>query len=92
MKVIVIAKTNATRQKIQVLGDHKLKVWVKSQPINGKENKEIIRFLRKIIGKETGTKPKIGIITGATAGTKVLEADCTWSQISVAVKTVANKS
>jgi uncharacterized protein YggU (UPF0235/DUF167 family) len=58
MKVTVIAKTNATRQKIQVLGDHKLKVWVNSKPINGKANTEITQFLKKTIKKHIGTIPK----------------------------------
>jgi len=86
MKVIVIAKPNAKVQKAQVLGDHKIKVWVKSRPTNGKANKEIIQFLKKIIKKSTGTNPKIDIIRGSASTTKVVEINCLWSQLSAALK------
>jgi len=92
MKVIVIAKPNATQQKAQVLGDHKIKVWIKSRPINGKANKEIIQFLKKIIKRSTGANPKIDIIRGSTSTTKVVEIDCPWSQITAAVKAAVQPS
>ncbi|MDP7282380.1 MAG: DUF167 domain-containing protein [Candidatus Undinarchaeales archaeon] len=90
MKVTVIAKTNATRQKIQVLGDHKLKVWVNSKPINGKANTEITQFLKKTIKKHIGTIPKIDIITGKTSTTKIVEINCLWSQVKTAISAVTH--
>jgi len=92
MRIIVIANTNSTRQKTQVLGDHKIKVWVKSKPLDGKANKEIIQFLKKTIKKQTGANPKIDIIQGSASTTKVVETDCTWSQVTTAVKAAGQSS
>jgi len=92
MRITVIAKPNSTRQKIQVLGDHQIKVWVKSKQIDGKANTEITKFLKKIVKKQTGTNPKIDIIQGSASTTKVVETDCTWSQVTTAVKAAGQSS
>lgn len=92
MRIIVIAKPKSTRQKAEVLGDHKIKVWVKPRPLDGKANKEITQFLKKIIKKQTGTSVKIDIIQGSTSTTKVVETDCTWSQVTAALKVAGQKS
>ncbi|MFH1450905.1 MAG: DUF167 family protein [archaeon] len=92
MKVTVIAKPNSKLQKAELAGDHKIKVWAKSKPINGKANTEIIQFLKKIIKKQTGTLPKIDIIQGGTASAKIVEMDCTWSQVTAALEAANQNS
>jgi hypothetical protein len=91
MKITVIAKPNAASQKAEVVGDHKIKVWIKSKPINGKANTEIIQFLKKLLRSKTGTTHKIDIIQGTTSASKVVEATCTWSQIRTALEAVSQK-
>jgi|TARA_Y100000310_G_scaffold304443_1_gene343611 uncharacterized protein (TIGR00251 family) len=91
MRITVIAKPNSKQHKIEVLGDHQLKVWIKSKPINGKANTEITQFLKKTIKKHSGAIPKIDIIRGKTSTTKVVETETPWLQITAAVN-AANKS
>jgi uncharacterized protein (TIGR00251 family) len=91
MRITVIAKPNSKQQKIKVLGDHKLKVWIKSKPINGKANTEITQFLKKTI-KNTGASPKIDIIMGKTSTTKIVETETPWSQIIAAVNAANQNS
>lgn len=64
-KFYVIVKTGAKENKIEEGAE--LKVYLRSRPVEGKANLELIKFLSKHFGR------KVKIVSGFTSKKKLLE-------------------
>lgn len=51
MKIQIIAKTNAKKEKVEILEDQTFRVSVKAPPQDGKANEAIIKILAKHFSK-----------------------------------------
>ena len=72
MKIKVKVKPNSRQQKIEQSDDGTWIVNLKSQPIDGKANQELIKLLAQYCQV---TKKQITIKTGQTTKTKLVEID-----------------
>ena len=72
MKKEVKVKPNSKRQNIEELADGSLTVDLKSPPVDGKANKELIELLAKKFGV---SKSKINIKLGLSSKYKLVEID-----------------
>jgi uncharacterized protein (TIGR00251 family) len=72
MQKRVKVKPNAKQQKIEDLADGSLNVHLKSPPVDGKANEELIKLLAK---KFDVPKSSIRIKSGATSRQKLIEID-----------------
>ena len=72
MQKRVKVKPNAKQQKIEELEDGSLNVHLKSPPVDGKANEELIRLLAK---KFDVSKSSIRIKSGTTSRQKLIEID-----------------
>ncbi len=72
MKIQVKVKPNSKEQKVQKSSDGSLIVRLKSPPVDGKANKELIELLAK---KFKVSKSKIKIKSGLSAKNKLIEID-----------------
>ncbi|MGL5032662.1 MAG: DUF167 domain-containing protein [Microcystaceae cyanobacterium] len=70
MKITVKVKPNAKQQKIETLEDGSLRVSLKSSPLEGKANQELIAILAKKFGVN---KSQVVIKLGQTSKSKVIE-------------------
>jgi uncharacterized protein len=71
-KIIVRVKPNSKQQKIEEVEDGSLKIYLKSSPVNGKANKELIQMLAD---KYNVPKSHISIRLGLASRQKVVEID-----------------
>lgn len=72
MRKKVKVKPNSQNQKIEELEDGSLTVYLKSQPVDGKANEELIQILAK---KFDVPKSKITIKLGLSSRQKLVEID-----------------
>ncbi len=72
MQKRVKVKPNAKQQKIEELADGSLNIHLKSPPLDGKANEELIKLLAK---KFAVPKSSIRIKSGATSRQKLIEID-----------------
>ncbi|MBD2443506.1 DUF167 domain-containing protein [Dolichospermum sp. FACHB-1091] len=72
MQKIVKVKPNSQQQKIEELADGSLIVHLKSPPIDGKANEELIKLLAK---KFDVPKSSITIKSGVTSRNKLITID-----------------
>ena len=72
MQKRVKVKPNSKQQKIEELADSSLIVYLKSPPVDGKANEELIKLLAK---KFDVSKSSIRIKSGTTSQQKVIEID-----------------
>ena len=72
MKKQVKVKPNSQKQSIEELEDGSLMVHLKSPPVDGKANKELIELLAK---KFAVPKAKINIKSGLSSKIKLIEID-----------------
>ncbi|MBO1057332.1 MAG: DUF167 domain-containing protein [Dolichospermum sp. JUN01] len=72
MQKRVKVKPNSKQQKIEELADGSLIVYLKSPPVDGKANEELIKLLAK---KFDVSKSSIRIKSGTTSRQKVIEID-----------------
>jgi uncharacterized protein (TIGR00251 family) len=72
MKVKVIVKPNARRQEVTKMPDDSLLVYLRSPPVDGKANAELIEVLAKFYGVR---RSRIAILQGTTARHKLVEID-----------------
>lgn len=72
MQKRVKVKPNSKQQKIEELADGSLTVHLKSPPVDGKANEELIKLLAK---KFDVPKSSITIKSGTTSRQKVIEID-----------------
>lgn len=72
MQKRVKVKPNAKQQKIEELADGSLNVHLKSPPVDGKANEELIKILAKNFDVP---KSSIRIKSGATSRQKLIEID-----------------
>ncbi|MBS9390619.1 MAG: DUF167 domain-containing protein [Dolichospermum sp. WA123] len=72
MQKRVKVKPNSKQQKIEELADSSLIVYLKSPPVDGKANEELIKLLAK---KFDVSKSSIRIKSGTTSRQKVIEID-----------------
>ncbi|MEQ9354361.1 DUF167 domain-containing protein [Coleofasciculus sp. F4-SAH-05] len=70
MKKTVKVKPNSKTQLIEEMADGTLKVNLKSPPVDGKANKELIKLLAE---KFNVTKSQIQIKSGLSSKTKLIE-------------------
>jgi uncharacterized protein len=70
MKIQVKVKPNSGQQKIKELEDGSLIIFLKSSPINGKANQELIKILAK---KYSVTQAQVTIKTGLGSKNKLIE-------------------
>jgi hypothetical protein len=70
MKIQVKVKPNSQEQKIEELADGSLSIRLKTPPIDGKANQELIEILAK---KFQVTKSQITIKSGASGRNKLVE-------------------
>lgn len=66
MRITVKVKTNSKKQEI-VQEDNHYKVFLKSQPIEGKANEELIKLLSRHF------KKKVRIVSGLRGKEKIVE-------------------
>jgi uncharacterized protein len=71
-KIIVRVKPNSKQQKIEEVEDGSLKIYLKSSPVDGKANKELIQMLAD---KYNVPKSHISIRLGLASRQKVVEID-----------------
>jgi uncharacterized protein len=71
-KITVRVKPNSKQQKIEEVEDGSLKIYLKSSPVNGKANKELIQMLAD---KYNVPKSHISIRLGLASRQKVVEID-----------------
>lgn len=70
MKIRVTVKPNSKQQKIEESADRTLIIRLKSPPINGKANQELI----KVLAQEYGlAKSQITIKSGLNSKNKIIE-------------------
>ncbi|GCL41621.1 DUF167 domain-containing protein [Anabaena sp. FACHB-1250] len=72
MQKIVKVKPNSQQQKIEELADGSLNVHLKSPPVDGKANEELIKLLAK---KFDVPKSSITIKSGVTSRNKLIIID-----------------
>ena len=72
MKIQVKVKPNSKQQKIEQSADGTWIIRLKSQPVNGKANQELINLLAKHFQV---SKKQITIKTGLSAKSKLIEID-----------------
>ncbi|MFM7406451.1 MAG: DUF167 domain-containing protein [Cuspidothrix sp.] len=72
MQKRVKVKPNAKQQKIEELADGSLNVHLKSPPVDGKANEELIKLLAK---KFAVPQSSIRIKSGSTSRQKLIEID-----------------
>lgn len=72
MKKQVKVKPNSKRQSIEEAADGSLIVYLKSPPVDGKANQELIALLAE---RFKVSKSKITIKSGLSAKTKLIEID-----------------
>ncbi|MBD2182634.1 DUF167 domain-containing protein [Planktothrix sp. FACHB-1355] len=72
MKKQVKVKPNSKQQKIEEAADGSLSVHLKSPPVDGKANEELIKVLAE---KFDVPKSKITIKSGLSSKTKLVEID-----------------
>ena len=70
MKLSVKVKPNARQQKIEEDGMGNLVVWLKSHPVEGKANRELIELLSK---KFKVPKSQISLKSGQASRQKIIE-------------------
>lgn len=70
MKIWVTVKPNSKQQKISELADGNLKIWLKSPPVDGQANRELIKLLAKKYGV---SKSQVSIAFGLTGKNKIIE-------------------
>ena len=68
-KLEVVIQPNSKRNEIIFCEDGSIKIRIKEKPIEGRANKELIRFLKKIL------KTKVGILKGERSERKVLNIE-----------------
>lgn len=72
LKIRVKVKPNAKQQKIEQTEDGSLIVSLKSPPVDGKANQELIQLLAK---EFQVTRSQISIKSGASSKNKLIEID-----------------
>ncbi len=72
MKVQVKVKSQAKQSKIQEIGENQLLVFLKSPPIDGKANQELIKLLAKHYGV---SQSAITIKFGLSSRNKLIEIE-----------------
>lgn len=72
MKIQVKVKPNAKQQRILEADDGSLTVYLKSPPVDGKANAELIQLLAK---KYNVPKSRVSIKSGLSSKTKWVEID-----------------
>jgi uncharacterized protein (TIGR00251 family) len=70
MKISVKVKPNSKQQKIEAITEDNFVIHLKSPPVDGKANKELIEILAT---KFKVTKSQIVIKSGLTSKTKLIE-------------------
>ena len=70
MKISVKVKANAKQQKIEAIADGSLKISLKSPPIDGKANLELISLLAKYFKV---SKSQVMIKSGQNNQSKIVE-------------------
>ncbi len=65
-KLEVIVQPNSKKNEIVFCEDGAIKIRIKEKPVEGKANKELIRFLKKIL------KTKVEILKGERSERKIL--------------------
>ena len=73
MVIEIKVSPSSGRQKITLNAHGILKIYLKSPPIKGKANAELIKFLSKALHLP---KEKVTIIHGATSRKKRIKIDC----------------
>jgi uncharacterized protein len=72
MKVRVKVKPSSKQQKFEEAEDGSLVVWLKSPPVDGKANQELIELLAK---KFKVSKSQVAIASGLNSKQKLVEID-----------------
>ncbi len=67
MKIEVNVKTNCKDNKIEIISENKLKVFLKNLPIDNKANKELIKILKKYY------KCDVDLLRGFSSKKKIVE-------------------
>jgi uncharacterized protein len=67
MKITIKVRPNSGRQEIYKIDESTYKVFLKKQPIEGKANSELVKFLKKHF------KKPIKILKGSTSKNKLIE-------------------
>ncbi len=67
MKIKIKLHPNSSQEKIEKIDSNNYEVWIKEQPIKGKANKYLEKFLKKYFKKE------VKIISGLSSRKKIVE-------------------
>jgi uncharacterized protein len=72
LRVTVVAHPGARVERVEVLDDDTLGVWVRARPVEGQANAAI----RQLVARVLGLRPReVNLIAGSTARRKILEVD-----------------
>ncbi|MCC7303198.1 MAG: DUF167 domain-containing protein [Bacteroidia bacterium] len=72
MRLTVHAKPGARKNEVEYLEDGSVRVWLRSGPVDGKANKELIEYLSQILGTP---KRNVRIHTGSAGRYKLMDID-----------------
>lgn len=70
MKITVHVKTKTGQAKIEQTDEDQYKVWLKSAPVKGKANRELVKLLADYFNV---TQSSVRVIIGKTAREKLIE-------------------
>lgn len=70
MKLFISVKSNKKQQKVEKVGGNSFVVELKSPPVDGKANKELIEVLAEYFNTK---KSNISIVSGHTSKKKIVE-------------------
>ena len=72
LRVTVVAHPGARHERVDLLADDTLGVWVRQRPVEGKANAAITACLAKALGLRAR---QVEIVGGATGRRKIVELD-----------------
>lgn len=82
-------KPNSKQDLIKQEADGSLKVYVKAEPVDGKANEYLVKFIAEFLGLP---KSKVTLLKGETSQFKKLEIDATEASIHAKIAEVLLKS
>ena len=59
MKIKIKVNPDSSQQRINKISDREYEVWLKQKPVDGKANVELIKMMKKYLGKNVSLKSGI---------------------------------
>ena len=72
LRLTVVAHPGAGVERVEVLDDDTLGVWVRARPVEGQAN----AAMQQLVARVLGLRPRqVNVVAGAAARRKILEVD-----------------